>query len=106
MYLLSTQLGNLKVQLISILKFICQKVELWFTLHSNVISIEKNINLSGATFRKMNPSFLKVNMQGSCCPSSFLCEQDTFTLSFQYSIVQSSVCIQVLQWVIEIKMLL
>ena len=32
MYLLSTQLGNLKVQLISILKFICQKGELWFTL--------------------------------------------------------------------------
>ena len=28
MYLLSTQLGNLKVQLISILKFICQKGEL------------------------------------------------------------------------------
>jgi hypothetical protein len=67
---------------------------------------KKNIKFSRATFRKMYPSFFKVNAQGSCCSSSFLCEQDTFTFSFQYSIVQSSVCIQVLQRVTEIKMLL
>ncbi|BAS99195.1 Os06g0686550 [Oryza sativa Japonica Group] len=66
---LSTQLGNLKVQM---------------------------INMFEPTFRKMNSPFLKVNTQGGGCPSSFLCEHDTFALSFKYCIVQSSIGIQIL----------
>jgi hypothetical protein len=66
--------------------------------NSQMLLVEKKkYKFSWETFRKMNPSFFKVNTQGSCCSSSLLREQDTFTLSFQYSIVQSSVCIQVLQ---------
>jgi spore coat polysaccharide biosynthesis protein SpsF (cytidylyltransferase family) len=40
-------------------------------------------------------------MQVVRCLPSFVCEQDTFTLSFQYGVVQSTICIQVLKRIIE-----
>lgn len=95
MYLLSTQLGNLKVQMINMFEFICHGRNYTFS-NTQVENKKHQYNSSRPTFRKMNSPFLKVNTQGGGCPSSFLCEHDTFALSFKYCIVQSSIGIQIL----------